>query len=117
MAKKLTFTFAIIFALIAVGCSSQPSSAPATQEVTIDGQAFTLELALDGASRTKGLSGRDVIADDGGMLFVFPDRHVKVQRFVMRDCPNPIPGRFAPMQKAPEPPCCVPLSLRVYKTS
>jgi uncharacterized membrane protein (UPF0127 family) len=35
----------------------------------------------------KGLGSRTQIADDGGMIFVFPASQVTVQSFVMRDCP------------------------------
>ncbi|MGP1272754.1 MAG: DUF192 domain-containing protein [Phycisphaerales bacterium] len=49
---------------------------------------FFLEPALDNPTRVQGLSGRTEIADDGGMIFIFP--RPQVQRFVMRDCPIPI---------------------------
>lgn len=65
-----------------------PGPAPAGFErVTILGNTFTLELAADDASRFRGLSGRSDIPADGGMLFVFPDRDVAEQSFVMRECP------------------------------
>lgn len=59
-----------------------------TVDFPIDGVTFRLELALDDASRTQGLSDRESIADDGGMLFVFPTP-VRTQ-FVMRRCYVPI---------------------------
>lgn len=59
-----------------------------TIEWPISGQTFTLELAVDGDAREQGLSDRKTIADDGGMLFVFPSP-VKTQ-FVMRRCYVPI---------------------------
>lgn len=58
---------------------------PKTQDVTINGKTFKLELALDQDTRFKGLSGRTEIAADGGMLFVFP--RPLTTSFVMRDCP------------------------------
>lgn len=67
--------------------AGQPSTAE-TVELTLKGQAFNLELAVDNASRTQGLSDRKSIAEDGGMLFVFPSP-VKTQ-FVMRRCYVPI---------------------------
>ncbi|MFK7790226.1 MAG: DUF192 domain-containing protein [Phycisphaeraceae bacterium] len=64
-------------------------TAPAkTIELTLKDQTFKLELAIDGESRTQGLSDRKSIADDGGMLFKFPSP-VKTQ-FVMRRCYVPI---------------------------
>lgn len=61
-----------------------------TEEVKISGKTFKLELALNNETRFKGLSGRTDIPADGGMLFVFADRDVASQSFVMRDCPVPI---------------------------
>lgn len=67
------------------GCSEpMPAVAPATTKVTIDGRTFTLELALDDATRTKGLGQRTELAPDGGMLFSFPRSDERY--FVMRDC-------------------------------
>ncbi len=59
-----------------------------TQEVAINGRTFELELALDAAARHQGLSDRESIAADGGMLFVFRDDAERV--FVMRRCLVPI---------------------------
>lgn len=67
--------------------ASQPASQPAAavEKLTIANEQFSLEIAADDASREKGLMGRDVIAEHGGMLFIFPqpDR----QYFWMKDCP------------------------------
>jgi uncharacterized membrane protein (UPF0127 family) len=43
------------------------------ERVTIGGRTFALEVAADADSRERGLMGRSEIADDGGMLFIFPD--------------------------------------------
>lgn len=84
--------------LHATGCGSggsEPStSAPAqtqplkTRKITIKGQPFVLELALDDDAREQGLSDRKEIADDGGMLFVLPEP--RLAYFVMRRCYVPI---------------------------
>lgn len=50
-------------------------------------KTFKLELALTPEKRFKGLSGRESIPENEGLLFVFPDDQVAVQNFVMRDCP------------------------------
>lgn len=63
-----------------------------TQQVMIKGETFTLELALDDASRLQGLSDRSEIAEDGGMLFVFPKEEKR--EFVMRRCLVPIDIAF-----------------------
>ncbi len=59
-----------------------------TIELTLKGQVFKLELAVDDAARMQGLSDRKSIPEDGGMLFKFPSP-VKTQ-FVMRRCYVPI---------------------------
>lgn len=41
--------------------------------VTVAGQRFVVEVADDDASRARGLMFRDTMADDRGMLFIFPD--------------------------------------------
>jgi hypothetical protein len=60
-------------------------------DVTDDAGArhtFFLEPALDNDTRVLGLSHREQIAPDGGMIFVFSSP--RVQEFVMRHCPIPI---------------------------
>ena len=59
-----------------------------TQAVTIAGRTFDLELALDDDTRWQGLSDREFIDPDGGMLFVFP--RARRAAFVMRRCLVPI---------------------------
>ncbi len=54
------------------------------ETVEIRGRRFRLEIADDNEKRIKGLSGRTEIAEDGGMLFVFP--RPQQAAFVMRDC-------------------------------
>ena len=73
--------------LLAGGCESS-TAPPQFQTVEIAGEAFGLELAMDSASRFRGLSGRAHIPDDGGMLFIFPSEAERT--FVMRDCLVPI---------------------------
>ncbi len=68
--------------------SRAPAGEPERIPVTIAGRVFKLEPALDDKTRTKGLGDRTEIAEDGGMLFVFPD--IARRDFVMRDCPIPI---------------------------
>ncbi len=99
--------------VLAPSCSSDkpPQSAASNIEsVKINGEWFQLELAIDNATRFKGLSGRTSIEADGGMLFVFP--RASPQRFVMRDCFTDIDiifldpsGRITAMHHMPvEPP-------------
>lgn len=43
------------------------------QTVFIDGQEFNVEVADVASERSQGLSGRSALANDEGMLFVFPE--------------------------------------------
>ena len=89
--RRITFAALMGFVMAALlpGCPSEPAPAgDKTTVVTIDGRDFELELALDAASRLQGLSDRESIAPDGGMLFVFPDSDERT--FVMRKCLVPI---------------------------
>lgn len=103
---------AVIAALGAVflasGCDERTNDK--VQSVKIGGKWFHLELAVDDATRAKGLGQRQHIEPDGGMLFVFADSQPRA--FVMRDCPIPIDivyldanGRIVAMHEMqPEPP-------------
>ncbi len=100
MIRRTTAAITLGIAAASLGaCSSETSSAPKlaasglpTAPVTIKGERFIMELALNEPQRIRGLSGRESIDPDGGMLFVFPmsSRH----EFVMRDCPAPIDIAF-----------------------
>lgn len=72
--------------VVAPGCDQQASRSVGS--VKLGGKWFHLEISADNATRVKGLSGREFIEPDGGMLFAFP--RPSTQQFVMRDCPIPI---------------------------
>ena len=55
---------------IVSGCTSQ---LPTTATVTIAGETFNLELALNTKTRTFGLMGRTSVPKGEGMLFVFTE--------------------------------------------
>ena len=84
----------VVWLPLVSGCSKHPPQAvdDSHQAVTIKGETFNLELALDDDTRIQGLSDRPEIPADGGMLFVFPDE--KRRAFVMRRCPVPIDIAF-----------------------
>lgn len=46
---------------------------PLTKQVQINGVKLNVEIADTKEKRAKGLSGRDNLASDSGMLFVFPE--------------------------------------------
>lgn len=83
--SPLRRTSALALLALATACSR-----PTSTTLAIYGKTFTLETALDPEKRFRGLSNRTDIPADGGMLFIFPDSQVKVQGFVMRDCPAAI---------------------------
>ena len=56
------------------------------ERVKVGGKEFRLEVVSTDITRFKGLSDREKVAEDGGMLFVFPRSKVAVHEFVMRDC-------------------------------
>ncbi|MAC18442.1 MAG: hypothetical protein CMJ23_01980 [Phycisphaerae bacterium] len=75
------------------GCSDSRKPVDGDVErVTLAGRSFDLDLAMATESRTRGLGGRDSLASDGGMFFVFPD--ARPRRFWMYDCLIPIDIAF-----------------------
>lgn len=54
------------------------------EKLTVAGTEFRVKLALDDASRQRGLGGVAELKPDEGMLFVFPDPQQRY--FWMKDC-------------------------------
>ena len=85
---------------LAVACRERAADAPVaavagsgeTIFLAIGGETFALELALDPATRQRGLGGRTQIPRNGGMFFVF--RSPRPLAMVMRDCPEAIDVAF-----------------------
>ena len=119
LAAGLTAAFLIGCAVGA--CEQRASVAPSeagggaqaaaeTLSLRLGSERFELELAPDDATRYLGLGGRESVARNGGMLFVFPNATLRA--FVMRDCPIPIDAAFldgagrvvAIHEMVPEPP-------------
>lgn len=68
---------------------SRSSASPISHgTVYMEGVSIDVELALTGEARERGLSGRDFLGDNAGMLFVFPsdDRY----GFWMKDMNFPL---------------------------
>ena len=51
---------------------AQAANIPTARTITIKGYTIRVDLAESAASREQGLSGREGLAPDQGMLFVFP---------------------------------------------
>lgn len=64
------------------------SAPPARPSVTIGGQVITVELADTSEKQRRGLSGRDRLAENAGMLFLFPAP--AQQTFWMKDMKFPL---------------------------
>jgi len=86
ISRFLAALVVVVGTLTSAGCGG--GEAGGTQRIEINGEVFTLELAMTDATRLQGLSDRDSIPADGGMLFVFPSE--KPRAFVMRRCLVPI---------------------------
>jgi uncharacterized membrane protein (UPF0127 family) len=77
--KMRRITTAMMVMAMAAACAAQ-TSAPSTQAttqaatvaMTIAKKEYKLEIAADGASREHGLMFRESMADDHGMIFIFP---------------------------------------------
>jgi uncharacterized membrane protein (UPF0127 family) len=118
---------AVTLLLIALlfACRDPAPDAPAAPGETIflaiGGETFTLELALDPATRQRGLGGRTHIPRNGGMFFVF--RSPRPLAMVMRDCPEAIDVAFldaegrvvASYAMPPEPPRSAAESVMQYE--
>jgi uncharacterized membrane protein (UPF0127 family) len=59
-----------------------------TTTITIKGHSLTVELAITPTQRSCGLSHRDELPDNHGMLFVFPD--LRPRDFWMKDTTIPL---------------------------
>lgn len=60
--------------------------------VTINDTTWNVELAITTNAHRKGLAGRDSLADDAGMLFIYPRE--EVMTFWMKDCLIPLDIAF-----------------------
>ena len=81
--------------ILCVVCSMSAMSCrkhPAQPTVTIAGHAWRVELALTGAQRERGLSGRYFLDDSAGMLFIFG--RPEVRTFHMLGCYVPLDIAF-----------------------
>ncbi len=92
MVTRRTYILSVLALLVSLASGCEKSDIQASDDthlaVTIKGETFNLELALDDDTRVQGLSDRAEIAADGGMLFVFSKEERR--QFVMRRCLVPI---------------------------
>ena len=81
----------LFLAGLALASARSPASLPEVT-VQIGGQRLTVEVAATPAARARGLSGRDRLRPDRGMLFVWP--HPGPRRFWMKDTRMPLAVAF-----------------------
>lgn len=91
MAAKLIRPLFLSALLTLGGCKDK--TPPQTIDVTLGGEAFTLELALTPEQIQRGLMQRSSLGDHEGMIFVFPD--VAGRYFWMKNCLIPLDVIFA----------------------
>ena len=95
--KKLLLCWPVL-SIILGGCTcdsltvSQKHQAPELFQVQIDEHVFHVELADTAASQQQGLSGRNSLPGDGGMLFVFDKP--SIVKMWMKDCKIPLDVLF-----------------------
>ncbi len=76
----------LICLLLLVACTGCGTTTPlpSHEQVTIGGELWTLELAMDDEAIRRGLMHRDTLGDNEGMLFIFPDTDIR--SFWMANC-------------------------------
>lgn len=80
------------------GCDQDPDRPkPAAPRVKIRRKTWFVDMAMTQEQRYTGMSWRREIADDVGMLFVYP--HEQVLEFCMRDCYVPLDIAFLDSQR------------------
>ncbi|MEE9403978.1 MAG: DUF192 domain-containing protein [Algisphaera sp.] len=90
LAGCTTLVFASL--LTTAGCSTESSGTLPIETFHLNGMPLTTELALTQDHRFRGLSGRESLPVNRGMLFVFQNEAPR--SFVMRDCLMPIDIAF-----------------------
>lgn len=84
MKKLFLYSCIFIFLFLTSGCAVKSD----LSTIQINGHVFNVEIADSDAEHYQGLSGREDLAENTGMLFVFDD--YKVRNFVMRDMNFPL---------------------------
>jgi uncharacterized membrane protein (UPF0127 family) len=104
--KTLIFSFIFLFI---VGCNNANQGEDNTRTLELDSQIIHVEIADSPQEWELGLSYRDTLQENHGMLFIFPDAHRRI--FWMKGCnfdidiayiePNGIISEIITMKKEP----------------
>ena len=76
----------LLWIAFAAGCEGKGDTADPV--VVIGGHSWKVWIADSEEEQQKGLSNRSDIADDQGMLFVYP--YPRILEYCMRDCSHPL---------------------------
>ena len=87
--SRLTLFLFLLMLAAALGCGVSQTDAPDPPAVRIGGKAtYSVDMAVTAPERQQGLSGREFMAQDAGMLFVFEDEQPR--HFWMKDMRFPL---------------------------
>lgn len=86
--KKIFFVFSIIILLITFFCLLQKRIIENINTIYVSNTAIKVEVANTKEKQYKGLSGKNNLCENCGMLFIFPDKTERT--FVMREMLFPI---------------------------
>ncbi|MFA5000256.1 MAG: DUF192 domain-containing protein [Patescibacteria group bacterium] len=84
----LAVVLLLIFLISIFFFTARPAAAPLQAIVEINSRIIDVEIASTPRESYRGLSGREALCPDCGMLFVFPDK--KERGFVMREMNFPL---------------------------
>lgn len=79
---RFSTLYGCLFLIISLLCSNH--SLAESLPTTISGEPFYLELAYTQQQRSTGLMHRKIIAENGGMLFIYSDTNVRW--YLMKNC-------------------------------
>ena len=91
---RVLWVSVLLAASLSAGCGGDDDTTAGT--VTLNGRTWRVELATEPAAQAVGLAHRTSLAEDRGMLFVFP--RPQPLRFHMRDCLIPLDIAFIDSQ-------------------
>lgn len=86
--RRMALLAFLSISFVAAGCERNLPGTLPTLEARIGGHPLTVEVADSLATRTAGLKGRESLAPNHGMLFVFP--RSQELAFYMKDTPLPL---------------------------
>ena len=87
--NRLTLFLFLLMLAAALGCGAPEPEVPDGAAVRIGGKAvYSVDMAVTAEERQQGLSGREFMAQDAGMLFVFEDEQPR--QFWMKDMRFPL---------------------------